>query len=602
MLCLVLDYLLNMSLRRFECAVKKIHSILTTANEVPNRVVKIFGRECEILSTLHHPNIVQFVGISNNRWIFMEYLHASLIDYVDIHIRTKKHLVELSVEQKLKILYDVAMGLQYLHERDTPILHRDLTANNVLLTRDLCAKIADLGQAIIKQHNHAQYMSQAPGTLCYMPPEVLKFNPKYDQSIDIFSFGVLILHTISEEWPTPELDAQIVNDRSGSVTGSRSEFERRPRCVEKLKTMPRLTSLVEQCIHNSAAHRPPVMLVIGRLALAISDENDSRDNILAVSYFNKELDQTDYNIKITLADGTLPVNKLCVIVRSPITFGFTGTYKGMIVKKFSCPRDVAVAKNGRVYVCDYDGKTGVFEYDPSSDKVKALIRSAGKFTTKRSSINKCWYPQGVATDDCGNIYLSDTLNHRVLKCSTSDILCCAGEMLEKGSGPDRFDCPSGITVNGEVVYVCDTENHRVRLCNSRDLHIQGEFRHDDMRPVDVAIDKEGRLVYVLDRTNMIHVFQESNHELLQTIDLTEPQYLKLQQPVGICVDTKHFVYITDEQKHGVLVLDAAGKFKMFFGTYGAHEGEFKSPSGIDVDNQGNVYVCDSRNSRVQIFS
>lgn len=202
-----------------------IHSILKTPDGVPNRVAESFGRECKILSTLHHPNIVQFVGVSKDRWIFMEYLHASLIDYIDNGIRTKKRLRRLSLQQKLKILYNVALGLQYLHERDKPILHRDLTARNVLLTKDLRAKIADLGQAIVKQHNYEQYMSQAPGALCYMPPEVLKRNPKYDQSIDIFSFGVLILHTISELLPVPEDDAQILNDRSGKVIGTRTEIE-----------------------------------------------------------------------------------------------------------------------------------------------------------------------------------------------------------------------------------------------------------------------------------------------------------------------------------------------------------------------------------------
>ena len=122
-------------------------------------------------------------------------------------------------------------------------------------------------------------------------------------------------------------------------------------------------------------------------------------------------------------------------------------------------------------------------------------------------MNKCWYPQGVATDDCGNIYLSDTHNHRVLKSSTSGILGCAGEMLNRGSGPNQFDHPSGITVSGELVYVCDTENYRVRILSSHHLNVQGEFCNDDMRPTDIAIDKEGRLVYVLDCTNKnIHIF------------------------------------------------------------------------------------------------
>ena len=349
------------------------------------------------------------------------------------------------------------------------------------------------------------------------------------------------------------------------------------------------------------------MVVIGRLALAISDEKGSTDNILAVSYSNKESDQINCNLKITLSD-TSQNNKLCVIVRPPITIGFTGTYKGIIPFsqiKVSSPRDIAIAKDGCVYVCDYNGRTGVLAYNPTSGTASAIIKSAHNTDSKKKSEKKCWYPQGVAVDDCGNIYLSDTHNHRVLKYSTkiSDILGCAGEMLNKGPGPNQFDHPSGIAINGELMYVCDTENHRVRILNSCHLHVHGEFRNDDMRPIDIAIDKEGKIVYVLDCTNKnIRVFQEGTLELLSTIDLTEPQYLELQQPIGICVDTKRFVYITDEQKHGVLVLDAAANFKMFFGSRGYREGEFYRPTGVDVDSHGNVYVCDSGNGRVQIFS
>ena len=599
--------LLTFSSFRFHCAAKMVHKSLIT--EAPNKVVGDFIRECKILSSLHHPNIVQFVGISGEgKVILMEYLHAPLIVFIDEHSRAQKCLDvrTLSLEQKLKILYDVALGLQYLHERDRPILHRDLTANNILLTETLRAKIADLGQAIVKQHNHQQYLSQAPGTLCYMPPEVLISNPKYDQSIDIFSFGVLILHTISEIWPIPEVDAQILDSQSGEVAGCRSEFDRRPKCTEKIATMPQLTSLVKQCLHNSARHRPPVILVIGRLALASSEEKDSEDNILAVSYINKELDQTNYNLKITLAEETSQVNKLCVIVRSPFTLGFTGTYKGTIpfLRKPSLPRDIAITENGSAYVCDSNGYAGVLVYDVESHQTRAIVQAAPRLSTKKSSENKCWYPQGIATDDCGNVYLSDTHNHRVLKYSPmSELLSVVGEMSRPGSADNRFNQPSGITLKNEIVYICDTENHRVLILDNY-LHYLAKFRHDSMRrPIDIAIDKEGKFVYVLDcSNNSIHIFRGGSYESLHTIDLKDPQYLKLQKPSGICVDNKNFIYVTDKQKHGVLVLDAARNFKMFFGTQGCLEGEFSAPCGIDVDSLGNVYICDSGNKRVQVFS
>ena len=254
-----------------------------------------------------------------------------------------------------------------------------------------------------------------------------------------------------------------------------------------------------------------------------------------------------------------------------------------------------------MYICDYDGDAGVLVHDVNSGTTEAMIYSASTFSTRKSSQNRCWYPQGIALDDHGSVYLTDL--HRVLKYSSISEHRVAGVMSRPGSGASRFNYPSGITISGELVYVCDTENHRVLILNSRNLDIKGEFCHDDMQPIDIAIDKGGQFVYVLDCINKkVHIFQEGNHELLHAIDLTEPQYLKLQQPVGICVDTKHFVYVTDQQKHGVLIFDAAGNFKMFFGTRGSSEGEFNKPAGIDVDSQGNVYICDSGNKRVQIFS
>ena len=88
-------------------------------------------------------------------------------------------------EISFSILRDVSLGLRYLHERDSPIIHRDLSANNVLLTSDMNAKISDLGVAKILEVNpfREQTMSKAPGTSCYMPPEVMSDKPQYDLKV-----------------------------------------------------------------------------------------------------------------------------------------------------------------------------------------------------------------------------------------------------------------------------------------------------------------------------------------------------------------------------------------------------------------------------------
>ena len=107
----------------------------------------------------------------------------------------------------MSILYDVCLGLSYLHGRDPPVIHRDLSSNNVLLTSHLVAKISDLGLARMIQADSKQTRSRlttAPGTLHFMPPEMLdEDDPVYGTPVDMFSFAGIALHVFSEEWPTP---------------------------------------------------------------------------------------------------------------------------------------------------------------------------------------------------------------------------------------------------------------------------------------------------------------------------------------------------------------------------------------------------------------
>ena len=86
---------------------------------------------------------------------------------------------------------DIARGLHYLHSYDPQIIHRDLTAKNVLLNSSLVAKISDSGNSRLVNIQPGETLSQNPGTLTYMPPEALTAEAQYGPSLDIFSFGHL---------------------------------------------------------------------------------------------------------------------------------------------------------------------------------------------------------------------------------------------------------------------------------------------------------------------------------------------------------------------------------------------------------------------------
>ena len=99
------------------------------------------------------------------------------------------------------MLEDVAWSLLYLHTHDCKIIHRDLTAKNVLLTSSLVVKITDLVNARIvnlQPGQLAQTLSQLPGTLVYMPTEALTAASRYGPSLDVFSFGHLALFTLTQ--------------------------------------------------------------------------------------------------------------------------------------------------------------------------------------------------------------------------------------------------------------------------------------------------------------------------------------------------------------------------------------------------------------------
>ena len=109
------------------------------------------------------------------------------------------------METKLSIIHDVMLGLRYLHTRIPIIIHRDLSSNNILISKGMEGKIGDLGMAHLVDPTRQSQMTKAPGTVDFMPPKALapSGSVRYKRELDVFSFGCVMLHTLSHQWPTP---------------------------------------------------------------------------------------------------------------------------------------------------------------------------------------------------------------------------------------------------------------------------------------------------------------------------------------------------------------------------------------------------------------
>ena len=248
-----------------KCAGKKIHELLLRQGGA-SYTVRRFEEECRILSQVRHPNVVQFLGVHFQQGVLapilvMEFLPTNLTSCIDRY-------GILSKEISYSIFHDVALGLCYLHSQTPPIIHRDLTSNNVLLTPNMTAKISDLGVARILNLTPLQLsrMTETPGTPAYMPPEVMIANPKYDTSIDEFSYGILMIHMFSGRWPEPQVgQTRIENEQLVPVT----EAERREVFLRAIGNDNPLMDLILRCINNDSRCRAHASEIVERLAAIV---------------------------------------------------------------------------------------------------------------------------------------------------------------------------------------------------------------------------------------------------------------------------------------------------------------------------------------------
>ena len=233
-------------------AVKKIHRLLLdyarNDPETFQRISSEFERECDMLKTLVCPNVVQFVGafeMKGERVLVMELLHETLAGA----LKRKKGSDDtsgLTEKEAGRISFDIARGLNFLHRRNPPLVHRDLNAKNILLTEDGTAKISDLGVSKFRPTDLGYLSTKAPGCLLYMPPEALGKDPKYTEKLDMFSFGVVMLQMVTGEDPNPALQG----------IGVVPEVERRKDHIELVPSGHVLKKCILQCLEDDPSKRP----------------------------------------------------------------------------------------------------------------------------------------------------------------------------------------------------------------------------------------------------------------------------------------------------------------------------------------------------------
>ena len=225
-------------------AAKKYRSSTSPSN------MKVFGQEIQVFGQIRHRNIVSYYGLchieQSSTAILMERMEKNLAKCLE-----EEKIMPLHI--KFRILHDVASGLRHLHSHG--IIHRDLTANNVLL-HDGVAKIGDFGNSrIIDLCSNSDPLMTKHGDIGFVPPEA--YGSTYTEKWDIFSYGHLAIHIFIQERPK----IRPPNYRRGGKLCARTEFERREEHLERVRSQlggdrhPFYILLIK-CLDDEAEDRP----------------------------------------------------------------------------------------------------------------------------------------------------------------------------------------------------------------------------------------------------------------------------------------------------------------------------------------------------------
>ena len=249
-----------------KCAAKIIHPTLITDNPAEKSPQGRFRAECEFLSTLRHPNVVQYLGTWQDPATNLPVLLMELMDQSLTHFLEKSHRIPLYTE--ISICHDIALALSFLHSNG--IIHRDLSSNNVLMIGDVRAKVTDFGMEKFSDLRSSMNVKHTSFTLCpetdaYMPPEAVKDNPKYTEKIDCFSYGVLIIQILNRKFPNPGERVKTVFVGGRELLELQSELSRREEDINAVDANHPLLIVARDCLKDKESDRPSATVLCDRV-------------------------------------------------------------------------------------------------------------------------------------------------------------------------------------------------------------------------------------------------------------------------------------------------------------------------------------------------
>ncbi|XP_076941339.1 receptor-like serine/threonine-protein kinase ALE2 [Bidens hawaiensis] len=241
-----------------------------------------FIAEVEMLSRLHHRNLVKLIGIcieGRTRCLVYELVRNGS---VESHLHgVDKQKGPLDWDARLKIALGAARGLAYLHEDSNPrVIHRDFKASNVLLEDDFTPKVSDFGLAREATEGSSHISTRVMGTFGYVAPEYAMTGHLLVKS-DVYSYGVVLLELLSGRKP---VDMSQPPGEENLVTWARPLLTTREGLQQLVDPtlsgtydfddMAKVAAIASMCVHPEVTQRPFMGEVVQALKLIYNDKDE----------------------------------------------------------------------------------------------------------------------------------------------------------------------------------------------------------------------------------------------------------------------------------------------------------------------------------------
>lgn len=634
-----------------DVAVKKL---LLSGSDMDAQCLAELKREGAIMSMTKHPNIVHCYGVVSDRLspcLVLELLPKSL--WTILHDAHRGSALEserrFPWKQRLHIAAGIAAGMNYLHNLQPPLAHRDLKAANVLLDDDLNPKLIDFGLSRIKQES-ARF-STLGGTPHWMAPETFD-QDRYDSlKSDSYAFGMTLYELYSGKYPFQDVEKVpvIIKRICDGI---------RPALIARSSSCPAaFVELMQRCWHPNPKMRPTFFEIykITRewdsgsspipAPLVLSKSEPENIGSLASPRANNPVSFVSprpipASLSMQQLAGVPPSNSMPQLLsprspsvdnifsrnnlasprgppsqnnmfstpmtnrRPPVPLFSPGPSDGFEMK---APLSTIPASVMGPTSNSFPLSSG---YIPSAIPTWAVgtgkLRLVSVFGGKGSGDGQFCNPLDICFDsNRGHTIVADTENHRVQVFDHSYKLLF--KVGGRGSGDGQLNSPSGVCVNslGQIV-VADRENHRICIFDAEGrfvtkFGVQGSFNGMFFHPQKLTTDSQNR-IYVCDWGNNRIQVCDSNGQYLYSFGSQGEANGRFRGPWCVAINPKENTLIVgDQYNHRLQVFDLTGKFLRKFGSAGRENSEFDSPHGITMWGSTNfLLIADTRNHRVHV--